>query len=195
MSLVRVEIDQDSLRLFSRALKEIDPELRKQVGKDIKSALKPVANSILSTIPTEAPLSGMARHSGRTRWSKPQAGVYATPGSGSGSIARIEIFGKGQYKAGFKLADLAGTRNSGDKVTRAYSRTTRSGTVIAVQPHRTRSGDALISRLQQRYPLSAGGRGGRFAWQAFMEKRPELIDNVLKIINRYVDTINAKGLR
>jgi len=43
--------------------------------------------------------------------------------------------------------------------------------------------------------LSAGGKGGRFAWQNFMKERPFLIEEVVDIINGYVKRFNKKGLR
>lgn len=170
---VRVSVETASLRKLSRALNDIDPDLRKQVGKDIKSAIRPTADAIRSRIPQQPPLSGMG-HRGRTAWRGVNVGAYATPGGGRGSIARLEVFGRGQYRAGLKMADLAGTRGryvSGPR------------------------GEAFVRNLDRRYPRSMGGRGGRFAWQNFMKERPVLIKQVLKIINGYVDTVNRKGLR
>ena len=73
-----------------------------------------------------------------------------------------------------KIADLAGTRGR-------YVRGER--------------GRKFIDNLDRRYPLSAGGKGGRFAWQNFMKERPFLIEEVVDIINGYVKRFNKKGLR
>jgi len=170
---VRVSVNTDSLRRLNRALADIDPNLRKEVGRDIKDAIRPTAARIKSRIPSQPPLSGM-RHSGRTAWRGVNVSAYATPGAGGGSIARIEVFGRGQYKAGVKIADLAGTRGR------------------YVQGPRGRK---FIDNLSRRYPLSAGGKGGRFAWANFMKERPFLIRQVLDIVNDYVNTVNRKGLR
>ena len=190
---VRPTIDSSSLRLLSKALADIDPALRRQVGKDIKNALRPTAARMLSDIPTTAPLSGM-KSRGRLAYGKPTASVYATPGSGSGSIARIEIYARSTtLRTGFKMADLAGTKNAGERFNRGYQR--GGPRPATVRPHPTRAGDALIANLKRRYPLSAGGKGGRFGWAQFMKNRPFLISKVLDIINDYVDTVNRKGLR
>lgn len=190
---VRVSVEKPSLRRLNSALKDIDPNLRRQVGKDIKSAVRPTAQRILSRIPTNAPLSGMVNN-GRLAWSKPRVGVYATPGGGKGSIARIEIYASDSKKrAGFKMADRAGTRRQFSGRNRGYVRVT-NGRQVTVPPHASRAGQIMTDRLN-RYPLSAGGRGGRFGWQNFMKERPFLIRQVLGIINRYVDTVNRKGLR
>ena len=192
---VRPTIDSSSLRTLSKALADIDPDLRKRVGKDIKDAVRPTARRILGRVPTAPPLRGMA-NSGRLGWSKPRVGAYATPGGGRGSIARIELFAsKSDQRAGFKMADLAGTRNAGTGIRRAHSRTLRSGRVVQVRRHATRSGDIMIQRLNQRYPLASGGKAGRFGWQNFMKERPFLIRQVLDIIDGFVATVNRKGLR
>jgi len=170
---VRVAIDTSTLRAVNKQLAQIDPDLRKAVGKDIKEAVRPTAARIKARIPQEPPLSGM-RHNGRTAWRGVNVGTYATPGGGRGSIARMEVFGRGQYRAGLKIADLAGTRGR------------------YVQGPRGRK---FISNLDRRYPLSAGGKGGRFAWQNFMKERPFLIDEVVEIIDGYVRKVNRKGLR
>jgi hypothetical protein len=188
-------IDVSVLRDFNRKLNSIDPELRKQVGKDIKGALKPQADQMKSRIPTQAPLSGM-KNKGRLAWGKPESSVYASPGSGKGSIARIEIYASSTSKrAGFKMADLAGTKNDGERYNRGYMRSGSLGRRGAiVRPHPTRAGDALIANLKRRYPLSAGGRGGRFGWANFIETRPTLIANVMKILDKYASRVSREGL-
>lgn len=170
---VRVSVNTDSLRRLNRALADIDPNLRKEVGRDIKDAIRPTAARIKSRIPSQPPLSGM-RHSGRTAWRGVNVGAYATPGGGRGSIARFEVYGRGQYKAGVKIADLAGTRGR-------YVRGPR--------------GRKFIDNLNRRYPLSMGGKGGRFAWQNFMKEKPFLVDQVLEIIDGFVTKVNRRGLK
>jgi len=161
------------LREFNRKLQQINPELRKQVGKDIKAALGPQVNAMKSRIPTQPPLSGMGGHRGRTAWRGVNVSAYASPGGGKGAIARIEVFGRGQGRAIVKMADLAGTRGS-------YIQGVR--------------GRKFVQNLERRYPLSASGRGGRFAWANFIKTRPILIDNVVKILNKYADTVSRSGL-
>lgn len=185
-------IDTSALRELNKQLSEIDAGLKRQVGKDIKAALKPYAGAIMSGIPTQAPLSGMARHKGRTAWGKPTIGVYGGTGS-KGSIARLEIYGSGSRRAAFKIVDLAGTKNSGDRIRKEHQRAGSPGRRGAtVREHTTSSGDSLIRNLQARYPLSAGGKGGRFAWAQFLLKKPVLIAEVVKILDKYADIVNKR---
>jgi hypothetical protein len=183
-------IDTSALRELNKQLLAIDPELKKQVGKDIKNALRPFASAIMSKVPTQAPVRGMI-HGGRTAWSTPTIGVYATPGGGKGSIARLEIFGKGDRKAAFKIADLAGTRNEGKGFRKEYTRVGRNG-AVTVRGHSTRSGEDLTRVLQSRHPLSSGGKGGRFAWAQFIANRPILIREVEKILDVYAKIVEGR---
>lgn len=166
-------IDVSKLREFNRKLQQIDPELRKQVGKDIKSAMQPQISAMKSRIPQQPPLSGMAGHGGRTAWRGVNVSGRAAPGGGRGAIALIEVFGRGQGRAIVKMADLAGTRGS-------YIRGER--------------GRKFVQNLERRYPLSASGRGGRFGWANFIRTRGVLIDNVVKVLNKYSDKVSRSGL-
>jgi hypothetical protein len=187
--LVKMEIDGKELREFVKTLEFIEPGLRKQFVKDIKSGIKPLADTIAAKVPVQAPLSGM-RHRGRTAWAGVTASVYASPGGGkSGSVARIEIYGRGDKKAALKIADLAGTRNKYNaKVSKEY----------ASSQGRTRShqnpsqGDTMIEQLQRRYPLWRR-KGGRFVWSNFLSNRGTMIDVAIKIMDSYAERVNRKG--
>ena len=50
-----------------RDLNKLDKELSKEIRKDIRKVVQPLADAITASVPTQAPLSGMA-HSGRTGW-------------------------------------------------------------------------------------------------------------------------------
>jgi hypothetical protein len=51
-------------------MREIDPELVKQLRKDFRRIGRPVVKGIKQNIPTEAPLSGMVTKVGRLSWSR-----------------------------------------------------------------------------------------------------------------------------
>jgi hypothetical protein len=168
---LRATVDSSALREAQKRVKEIDPEIRKGFIRDLKADLKPYATSIVSGVPNAGnpPLSGMAT-SGRLRWGGARASIHVTPGGGRGSLARIEIYGPGDSRGGFKMADLAGTSN--------YTKTPQ--------------GEALVSNLQSRFALSAGGKGGRFAWAGFMRYRPQFIKRAVERLNEYGDRINRR---
>lgn len=168
-NLLNMTIDGKELRQFVKTLDAFEPGLRKQFVKDIKSEIKPLADTIASRINSlnignPGSISGF-RHKGRTAWSKVRASVYATPGGGrSQSVARIEVFGQGDKKAALKLADLAGTRNSSQ----------------------------FSERLDEIAPLWKG-KGGRFVWTNFIGQRRTMINIAVAIMGRYADRVNRGG--
>lgn len=189
---VKPVIDTSDLRRASKLVREIDPKIRSALIKDAKADMKPFAENILSKIPTRPPLRGMG-HTGRTGWQAPTYSLHVTPGGGRGSLARIEVYSKSPFGAGFKLADLAGTRNRGAKVRRKHVREIR-GKLVTVKEHSTRSGDVLIERMSSRYPLSANGKGGRFVWAGAMDARPQLIAKLIQRLDQYAERIERGAL-
>jgi hypothetical protein len=189
-NLLNMTIDGAELRQFVKTLDEIEPGLRKQFVKDIKSEIKPLADTIASrinalNIGTKGNVRGF-KHNGRTGWSKVRASVYATPGGGkSASVARIEVFGTGDKKAALKIADLAGTKgnfNNGGKSKGGLRSHTING-----------QGEALVDGLESVSKLSANGKGGRLVWRNFIGQRRRMIDIAIKVMNRYADQVNAGG--
>jgi hypothetical protein len=97
-----------------RDLNKIDPALRKELNKDIRSILKPMLTEINRSIPSSPPLSGMA-HNGRTGWHnrknavikvdsrKPRRGLNSVGTKVSVNIVRIVTKG-----APVAIADMAG---------------------------------------------------------------------------------------
>jgi len=180
------EIDSSKLRLVARKVKEIDPSIRKELLQNLKKQLVPYANDIANDVPTLGSIGrvrGFGSHSGRTSWSPVKASVHITPGGGTGSAARIEVFGT-TNRAAFKIADLAGTKNEyGDG---NYSKG-------GLQPYFINGqGRDMVSALTKVKRLSAGGKGGRFAWAGFMKYRPRFLDNVVQEMNRYAQKVGER---
>lgn len=167
--MIRPEIDALAIKRLVAELKDIDPGLARQLGKDLKSALLPFAASIQQEMPTESPLSGMV-HNGRTGWSPAIVKVSATPGAGYGrSIARIVIEPK--PKPGLRIAEFAGS-----------SKYTKS----------TGPGRSFIKNLDDAgFPL-VKGRGGRFGFAAYYKKQPEMLKIIGNVIDRFVELTNKR---
>lgn len=189
-NLLNMTIDGKELRQFVKTLEAFEPGLRRQFVKDIKSEIKPLADTIASNIPRLGIPNSVRGfgHKGRTSWSRVRASVYATPGGGrSGSVARIEVYGQGEFKAALKIADLAGTKNQ-------YNNGSMSKGGPNALPYTINGqGEALVSRLDEISKLSAGGKGGRFVWKNFIGQRRRMLNIGLKIIDRYAERVNAGG--
>jgi hypothetical protein len=181
------QFDSSKLKELRAALKEVDADLTKQMNKDIKQAVQPMANTLQGKLPAAPILSGF-KHDGRTSIGKLKATAY---GPARKSLARIEVFSKPQA-AGFKIADLAGTRNQLSNRNRGYTRQGPSGPVT-VRAHATSSGKALIQALNNERRLL--GNGGRFGWREFIAARPQLVRDVVKIIDRFCDITVNKVVR
>lgn len=168
--MIRPEVDATRIKQLVMELKEIDPALARQLGKDLKSELTPFARSIQQEMPEESPLSGMV-HEGRTGWSPAIVKVSATPGAGWGrSIARIVIEGKPR-PAMLKIAEFAGSSN----YTRSFG-----------------PGRSLSRNLDEAgFPL-VKGRGGRFGFAAYYKKQPEMLRIIQGVIDRFVNIRNER---
>ena len=179
-TLVSFTIDREELFKFAKALDRVEEGVRKQFISDLKKDLLPFAQDIANQVPSEPPLSGFGRHSGRTAWKGVRASAYVTPGGGrSRSLARIEVYGQGAYKAALKIADLAGTRNK-------YQRVRKDGLP-------DRRGAIMIRELEARYPLWRG-RGGRFVWAEFMDKRGDMVRIAEEILDNYAERVMKAGI-
>ena len=167
--MIRAEIDALVVKRLVAELKDIDPALARQLGKDLKSALMPFAQSIQREMPSESPLSGMV-HNGRTGWSPAIVKVASTPGAGYGrSIARIVIEPK--PKPGLRIAEFAGSSN--------YTRSTGPGR-------------SFIKNLDDAgFPL-VKGRGGRFGFAAYYKKQPQMLQIIQTVIDRFVNMTNKR---
>ena len=179
--------DSSKLKELRAALKEIDADLTKEMNREIKKPAAEMARSIQSATPPAPILRGF-QHEGRTGIGKIKATGY---GPSRKSLARVELFSKPEA-AGFKIADLAGTRNQLSNKNRGYTRRGPSGPVT-VRPHATTSGRALIDALQRKKPLL--GAGGRFGWRQFIAERPRLVKEVTTIIDKFCDMTVRKVTR
>jgi hypothetical protein len=164
-------VDSSMLREAAKQVKEIDVEIRKRLIKNLKADLKPTGDSIAKAVPTLGRPNDMRGfgHGGDTAWNPVRASVHVTPGGGRGTLARFEIYGSPKRRA-MKLADLAGTKSGGF----------------------TPQGRALVENLKRKYPLSAGGKGGRFAWSNFMKERRHLVNKVVVRLDIYCKEIERK---
>jgi hypothetical protein len=180
------EIDSRKLRLVAARVKQVDPQIRTELIRGLKSLLQPYANDIAKDVPTLGQpkrVRGFGSHRGRTAWSPVKASVFVTPGGGKGSVARMEIF-TSPNQAALKIADLAGTKgqyNNGN-----YSRGGYVPYLINGQ------GQDMVSALTDVARLSANGKGGRFVWAGFMKYRPMFLDRTVKAMNDYAAKVGQK---
>lgn len=93
-----------------KELKQIEPELYRQLRKDLIQDVKPLYSVIKSRIPVEAPLSGM-NNQGRLGWGKPvrvSAKINMRKRRGYTSLLSVKT-----SNAAVEMVDMAGSASQG----------------------------------------------------------------------------------
>ena len=154
-------LDAKQVRLALKALKEVEPNVVKDLRKELVGKLSGVAKQVADAIPLEPPLSGFA-NGGGTRWSKVTGKVSLTPGRpkfpGTSSLVSLRVVPP-KTARGIFIAELAGSRSLGA----------------------TPAGQNLIAVLNQRQPMI--GRGGRYIYAKFRMLRPDVVRIAEGILN------------
>jgi hypothetical protein len=164
-------IKKTDIKNVLKELRELDPNLVKELRVEMRSALKPTVTKLAGGIPPVSPLSGFASPSAKgTRyfWTKVR-GTTKTPlgkrGKKPGTSPVVSMSFKSTGKpAGFEIMELAGSRSSG----------------------LTPQGRNMISALNRIAPIQKGL--GRF----LIPNAKNEIDNVVKVARKIVDNYAAK---
>jgi hypothetical protein len=185
------------LRKLQKVLKDIDPELRKQLMRDAKAVGKEAESIVKPALPTNAPLSGM-RTSGAYGWNtQERKGKRTAPNKtevrfrtatggntigGTTSLVSVRVVAPMTV-----ISDIAGRSGSyvgrGDKGS-GYSKpyTDRFGNI---RRHKLNGqGQAMIDGL--------GGRGSRYAWPAIESSKARLEASVRDVVQKYVQIANRR---
>ena len=167
--MVKVTARIDGVDEVLKALKAVDPELRKELPKEIKAYLNPIVDEMRSTIPGDRPLSGW-KETGRIGWrsstvrssirSKFRASRKRGAKSREFSLASIS-----QSSPAGAIFDMAGRKSSGN----------------------TPQGRAMIAALNTRH-----GGASRTLWPTLERNRNRLEDGIRAILERYADKVNRK---
>jgi hypothetical protein len=155
------ELDAAQVRAVIKQLRNIDPEIVKDLRKELRSNLSPIAQQVAASVPTEPPLSGFAR-SNATAWAAVTGKTSFTPGKsrkGGNSLVSVRVEPRNGAR-GVYIAELAGSRSSG----------------------KTPQGSNLITVLNQRSPMK--GRGGRYIYAQFRMLRPDVVGIAERILNK-----------
>ena len=170
-------IREADLRNVLRELRQLDPNLRKQLQKDMKSGLSPVVNRLVKSVPNESPLSGFATRSSRGtayNWGAVRGNVLTPLGKrakkpGFVPVVSMRVRSRGKTNAGFEIMELAGSKSQG----------------------LTQSGRNMIKGLNKsQYPIRKGL--GRFVIPDAKDEAPEVLRIAKGIIERYVALVNRR---
>lgn len=172
-------------------MRKVEPEMLKDLRKNIRTIVNPGVLAIRSGSPKVAPLSGMAGN-GRTGYTPPKVAVSITPGqrsygfgSTTSNLVRITATGSGkQY--GFDIADMAGRANNAGKYrqTRKFV-DPRTGEVVRRRING--QGQNLINVLNSRR-----GAPSRFVYRNLEDKLPAIRREVAATIERTMGEFTRK---
>jgi hypothetical protein len=156
-----------------RDLNKLDKELSKEIRKDIRKAVQPLADAITASVPSGAPLSGMA-HAGRTGWEKRKKVAVKLdtrkprrhmdrPGRTTINVVRVTT-----KDAPTAIVDMAGKAG---------------GTQSRARPGRQRPNfsKALTARL---------GPPSRFMWRTAEDRLDDVEKDMMPIIRRVEQIMN-----
>jgi len=148
-------------------LKKLDPELLKQMRRDIKRepGLVNAMSAIKSKAPAISPLRGMI-HNGRTAYARPRVATSFKPSvrldrANQRSIITINTTPP-KDAIGFQIIDLVG------------------------------KGKKRNSRKARGMSQGLGGQPSRYVWKAVEGKEQSLSQGVLNIITRYSNMANVR---
>ena len=181
-------VDASKVKKALKKMKDLEPDTIKDLRRELRTKLGPMAKAVAAAVPTEPPLSRMD-HNGGTSWSPVKGTVSLTPGSSKKkgyNLVKIMVT-PAQNKRGFYLAEMAGMRNKLTGANRGYTRQTANGPVT-VKKFATGSGSAFIRNINSVKPMK--GRGGRYAFDRFRELRPDAVSIATKIVNDRMTKIN-----
>ena len=140
-----------------RELRQVEPELYKQLRKDLITDVKPLYSIIKSRIPIKAPLSGMYNN-GRLGW---------------GKVVRVTTKINLKKRRGFtSLVSIKTTNAVVEMIDRAGSKNSNGI---------TKAGASMISYLPQLNPPSTS----RYIWPAVEKYVPQIIEAANKTLERY----------
>lgn len=196
-------------KLLMKQLRELEPDLRKQMRREIKAIAKPVETQIKANIPDTPPMSGMGGvirtktgnyviNEGRLRWDGQglrglqltakrygpkqttiSQAMKATGRSLTTSLAKIIV-----RSAPVSMTDMAGRKNTSRTQTREYLYRKRNGEIVTRRHRINGQGKQMIANLA-RY-----GSASRFAWSALEGKVDAVAKEIDRVVEKYYNMVN-----
>lgn len=172
-------VSAENLKQVLDELRKLDPNLRKELTREMREAIKPIGRTLGAKIPAQPPLSGFAPAVGSSPyiWRKPTMSVRAPFGKRAkkpGFYPVVSIrFNDRRPNAGLSILELAGTANIGRD---------KKGL--------TPQGEAMIRNLNRVFPVKNGL--GRFIIPEFPQQRAEATRVAVDILKKFAAKVNRR---
>jgi hypothetical protein len=185
------------IRELQRKLRAIEPSLRTEFLREIKTIGKTPENAIKAAIPNDAPLSGMTKPGAALQWGKAKKGAGGAKSTtirfrtkAGGKSLTTTLLGIRVNSAASSVADMAG--RSGRFVGAGYKGSGRSRPIVrtysdgsqSVSFTRTaskKSGQAFINNLNS----SLSNRPSRMAWKAVEKDLPQISKTIQYVVDKW----------
>lgn len=167
--MITPKVEAQYVREALKQLAELEENAIKDLRKELRTKISPLAKQVGSSVPVEPPLRGFG-NSGDTGWSAVRSSVGFTPGRGRRTgyhLVSIRVTPQGK-KRGVYIAELAGSRSNG----------------------KTSQGRAMIRALNEKAQMV--GKGGRYAYKKFRLLRPDALDLATRILKGTLARVNKK---
>jgi hypothetical protein len=168
--MYEVKLNATDVAKTFRIIRNLDPDLVKELRKELGSDLRPTAKAIASKFPTTPTLSGFMQTYGRWGWDKVTGTVKITPGKTRKGAGRTNVVSLSMnYKTATPFVlDMIGRKNPG------------------ISPQ----GRALYDQIQKQFP--AWPNGGRIFYKEFKNVSGEVVSAAESTINRWSDKVSRE---
>lgn len=180
-----MQLDTADLRALNRRLREIEPDLLKEMRKEIRAIAKPINDQIKQNIPAQAPMSGMTKGDGRLRWlgdKKPQSTTIINRAKASGRSLTTSLVSIRLNSAAASMADMAGRVNKSRPISREYTYRKRNGEIVKRKHRVTSQGRFMILNLRN--------RASRYGWPALENRMGAVESEINSVIEKYYRIAN-----
>ena len=190
---VTVEIDSRSVEELIKNMKELDPKAITALRRDMRTALKPLTNRVVSKVPSESPFKGMNQnYYGRVQWASPSGRVAVTPAKSTrkrGWAPLVTMILTNKTKLGFDYAEHAGSRR---KTVRPVSKKYKRRIDSVERSHKvTTQGRYLIKKAREESPWNY--KAGHFAYGTFLSLQPQMVILAQGVIERVMTKFNVEN--
>lgn len=182
------------IRTLQRKLKAIEPKLRTEFLREVKTIGKEPEKAIRNAIPTTPPLSGLAK--GRIKWGEAKGGKGAKSTTirfrtqAGGKSLTTTLLGIRVNSAATSIADMAG--RSGKSVGAGYKNSGYSkpiirnykdgGQSVEFRRRATKPGGLMFIRNLN---SALGNKASRMAWKAVEKDLPQISKSVQYVVDKW----------
>lgn len=185
------------IRELQRKLRAIEPSLRTEFLREVKTIGKTPERAIKTAIPNDAPLSGLAKPGATLQWGKAKKGAGGAKSTtirfrtqAGGKSLTTTLLGIRVNSAATSVADMAGRSGryvgagfKGSGRSKPIRRTYADGAQSVEFTRRAtrRSGESFIRNLN----TALGNRASRMAWKAVEKDLPQISKTIQYVVDKW----------